>query len=362
MEYEVGNPNYLWLLSAALIGLVLALYAILVRRRAALLFATAQSLPQLFTVRSHWPSAILLAGCLALLAVSLMDIRIGKSLREVPQKGIEVVFLLDVSRSMLAEDATPNRLARAKQQIKDMLDEMTGDRVGLVVFAGESRQIVPLTSHYEDFKQALDAVGPNAVRRGGSRLGDALTAAANAFISKTNDHKVIVVFTDGEDQESQPSEIAKKLRDEKQTRIFTVGLGDMDQGAKIPDTQSGREDFVQYQGQPVWSKMNGEVLSQIATETGGAYIPAGTKRVNMSDVYHRFIADVEQTEFSTAKINAYIPRFRWFALPALGLLVLEVLISTRKVETACAMRPAPSKIDQGNEPLSLKGSATNHAA
>ncbi len=206
---------------------------------------------------------------------------------------------------------------------------MAGDRVGLLVFAGETRQSVPLTSHYEDFKQTLDSVGPHSVRRGGSRLGDAITAAANSFISKTNEHKAIVIFTDGEDQESNPVQIAKQLYEDQGIRIFTVGLGDMDQGARIPDDEKGGRDYLQYEGQQVWSKMNGQILSQIATETNGAYIPAGTKRVNMADVYRGYIANVEQQEFETAKINAYIARFQWFAVPALALLLLEVWLSTR---------------------------------
>ena len=269
---------------------------------------------------------------MTLMTIALMDIRWGKTWREVPQKGIEVMFVLDVSRSMLAEDASPNRLSRAKQQIKDMVDEMAGDRVGLVVFAGDTRQSVPLTSHYEDFKQTLIPSDRTRCERGGSRLGDAIAAAANGFIDKTNDHKAIVVFTDGEDQESQPVEIAKKLYAEKGIRIFTVGLGDMDQGARIPDTESRRGGFIQHDGQQVWSKMNGQILSQIATETNGAYIPAGTKRVNMADVYHGYVANVEQTEFETAKINAYVARFQWFAVPALALLLLEVFLSTRRYQ------------------------------
>ena len=111
-----------------------------------------------------------------------------------------MVFALDVSRSMLAEDVTPNRLDRAKQQISDMVDEMAGDRVGLVVFAGNAKQVLPLTSHYEDFKQILADVGPHSVTRGGSRLGDAIQVADDCFMNKTNEHKTIVLFTDGEDQ------------------------------------------------------------------------------------------------------------------------------------------------------------------
>ncbi len=336
MDIQIGNPNSIWLLAIVATGLVLTGIAIVARRRAAQKFASAKTRRQLMPPGSpsrHWISAILITASLALLAVALMDIRWGKTWREVPQKGIEVMFVLDVSRSMLAEDASPNRLDRAKQQIKDMVDEMAGDRVGLVVFAGETRQQVPLTSHYEDFKQTLDSVGPHSVRRGGSRLGDALTAAANGFISKTNEHKAIMIFTDGEDQESEPVEVAKKLYAEKGIRMFPVGLGDMDQGARIPDTESRSGGFMQHDGQQVWSKMNGRILSQIATETNGAYVPAGTKRVNMSDVYHGYIADVEQTEFETAKINAYIARFQWFAVPALALLLLEVFWSTGNLKS-----------------------------
>ena len=274
------------------------------------------------------------------MVLALMDIRWGKTWQEVPQKGIEVMFALDVSRSMLAEDVAPNRLARAKQQIGDMVDEMAGDRIGLVAFAGETRQSVPLTTHYDDFKQVLETVGPQTVRRGGSRLASAIEAAADGFIDKTNDHKAIVIFTDGEDQESEPVELARKLFEEKGIRIFTVGLGNMDQGSRIPDSESRSGDYLEYEGQQVWSKMNGEILKEIATVTKGAYVPAGTKRVNMADVYHGYVANVEQTEFETAKINTYIPRFQWFAVPALVLLLLEIFWSTRVAKQTTSHRLA----------------------
>ncbi len=336
MDIQIGSPQKFWLLACVAVCLLLTAMAMVSRRRAALQFATSRMRQQLMPGGSqwrHWVSAVLLAICLSLLTMALLDIRWVKTWREVPQRGLEIMFVLDVSRSMMAEDATPNRLSRAKQQIKDMLDEMAGDRAGLVIFAGETRQSVPMTSHYEDFKQVLDSVGPTSMRRGGSRLGDAIAAAANGFLSKTNDHRTMIVFTDGEDQESKPVEIAKTLHAEHGIRIFTVGLGDMDQGARIPDDQS-RRNYVQYEGQQVWSKMNGQILKQIATETDAAYIPAGTKRVNMSDVYHRYVANIDKQEFETAKINAYTARYQWFAAPALVALVLEILISTRPAKRA----------------------------
>jgi Ca-activated chloride channel family protein len=361
MDIQIGNAGSLWLMDVVAIALVLTGYAVIARRRAALRFATARLRKQILpagTTSRHSMSAILTAASMTLLCVAMMDIRWGKAWREVPQKGIEVMFLLDVSRSMLAEDATPNRLSRARQMIKDMVDEMAGDRVGLVVFAGETRQSVPLTSHYEDFKQTLDSVGPHSVRVGGSRLGDAIEAAANGFISKTNDHKAIVLFTDGEDQESKPTEIAKQIHNEKGIRIFTVGLGDIELGARIPETEGRRGGFVQYEGQQVWSKMNGQILSQIATDTDGAYIPAGTRRVNMADVYHGYVANVEQTEFETAKINTYIARYQWFAAPALALLLLDVWMSTRSTR---ARKTNGTQILSKTKTDVEKGSGTNSA-
>lgn len=343
MDIQIGAPTNIWMLAIVAVGLIIVGYAVIARRRAALKFATSRLRSQILppgTRSRHWVSAILIAASLSLLCLAMVDIRWGKTWREVPQKGIEVMFVLDVSRSMLAEDVTPNRLSRAKQQIKDMVDEMAGDRIGLIVFAGDTRQSVPLTSHYEDFQQTLDTVGPHTVRVGGSRLGDALKAAANGFISKTNDHKAIVVFTDGEDQESKPDEVARQLHADHGIRIFTVGLGDMSQGARIPETEDHRGGFVQYDGQQVWSKMNGQILSQIATDTDGAYIPAGTRNVNMAEIYHGYVANVEQTEFETAKINAYVARYQWFAAPALMLLLLEVWISTRATKTQMAIPKA----------------------
>lgn len=365
MDIHFGNPNSLYLLAVVAIGLLTAVVAGVARRRAANRFATADLRKRLFpaaTATGHWMSAILMSACLALLAIACADIRWGKTWREAPQKGIEVMFVLDVSRSMLAEDVSPNRLTRAKQQIKDIVDELAGDRIGLISFAGTTRQSVPLTSHYEDFKQTLDSVGPHSVRSGGSRLGDAISAAADAFISKTHQHKAIVIFTDGEDQESQPVEIAKQLHDEQGIRVFTIGLGDTDQGARIPEMDPRRGTptggFVQHNGQQVWSKMNGTVLRQVAEASDGAYIPAGTRRVNMADVYHRFIANVPQTEFETARINAYVARYQWFAAPALFLLLLEIGLSTRgpRGETA---RRAPTSTSSVVSPATAKATVNS---
>lgn len=330
-DIQIGNPTqleWLWLVAICLGAVVFAAVA---QRRARALYATSnlirRALPPTQRFRRA-TGATLVTGAMVLMVLALIDVRWGKVWRDVPQKGIEVMFVLDVSRSMLADDAAPNRLERAKQQIKDTVDEMAGDRVGLVVFAGDVRQQIPLTTHYDDFKQRLDEVGPHNVRRGGSDLANAIDAASHAFLTKSNAHKAMVIFTDGTEQTSEPLAAARKAHDESGVRIFTVGLGDFDKGSRIPVETRDHAAYLEHDGQLVWSKLNGEVLKQVATETDGAYVPAGTKQVNMADVYHNYIAGVEQTEFETAKINQYEARYQWFLVPALVLLLAEIALTT----------------------------------
>jgi len=328
-HFQIGQPSqwhWLWVVAACLL---VSLYEIVERRRAAGLFATPWSLAQRL-VQNSWLRELWLTGmvvtAMALMVVGLVDIRWGQVWREIPQKGIEVIFVLDVSRSMLAEDVTPSRLERAKQQISDVLDEMRGDRAGLVLFAGDVRQHIPLTNHYEDFRQRLQDVGPHDIPRGGSRLGDAIRVASQSFLTKTLDHKAIVIFSDGEDMESEPIAAARAAKNDDGIRIFTIGLGDELRGARVPGRKQGT--YLVHQGEPVWTKLNREVLVKVAEEAGGAYVPAGTKQVDMSQVYHRYIASVDRGEFTTARISRYEARYQWFLAPAMILLVLEVWLRT----------------------------------
>lgn len=329
MDIQFGSLSSLNLLWIVVLSLAAMVTALVLKQRSAKKFATPNLLARLLPeggLKRSLVRIFLVTGAMLALVGALIDIRWGRSWRDVPQKGIEVVFALDISRSMLAEDTSPSRLDRAKQQILDMLDVMDGDRAGLVVFAGRAKQQIPLTSNYHDFKLMLEEVGPHCLERGGSRLGDAIRVARSSFLDESDDHKAIVVITDGEDHESEPIEAAKQAFTEQGIRTFTVGLGDINQGSRIPiRLASNRQSYLQHNGQEIWSRMDGEVLKQIALEGDGAYIPAGTKQVDMADVYRGYVSSVEQTEFETARINSYIPRFQWFVGFALAFIVLDTL-------------------------------------
>ncbi len=353
MDLQIGNASNIFLAGFSFITVLLSIGCMYLRHRTVSQFAAQQFGRPLVAIPNQLRrlvAMVLVGFSIAFLALALMDIRWGKTTRQVPQKGIEVMFALDVSRSMLATDASPNRLDRAKQQITDMMSQMVGDRVGLVVFGGEAKQSVPLTSHYEDFKQTLETVGPHSISKGGSKLGTAIETAADGFLKETGDHKAIVLFTDGEDQESQPVELAKDLFQETGIRVFTVGLGDFEQGSRIPTSDDRRDQFLTHRGEQVWSKLNGTVLQAIATETNGAYIPAGTKQVDMAEVYHSYIANVEQAEFETAEIDAYTPRYQWFAGVAFVLLILEVWVTT--------LRRDPARPHKSNSPRNVQTSSS----
>ena len=332
MDLQIGNPNAIYWMIVPLLLLVFAIVDEQRRTRMLRRFAERPLLNRLARYRPYyWLIQNLACLGLVFLVLAMMDIRWGKTTREVPQKGIEVMFVLDVSRSMLADDVSPNRLSRAKQQIRDMVEVMAGDRVGLVAFAGTAKQMVPLTNHYDDFLNTLDQVTTDSVAEGGSRLGIALDTASEGFLNKTNGHRTIVVLTDGEDQESDPQGVAKRLAEEKQARVFTIGLGDLRSGAKVPVREEDGGGFVRFEGETVWSKLDGATLQAVADLTGGAYIPAGTKQVNMSDVYHGYVANIAKTEFESVVVSAYTPRYHLFAVPGLICLILEFWLGTARV-------------------------------
>ncbi len=324
-EIVWNNPDYFPAMWVGAAVAVVALGAGLWRRRALRRFAAERLLPSLAgpgrTARGMIAAVLLTAATLAV-ALGLADPRWGKKPTEVRQRGIDIVFALDVSRSMQARDATPYRLARASQYITDMLDELGGDRVALVCFGGSARQIVPLTTNYSDVKMALQEVGPHTVTRGGSSLADALDTAAASFVDETADHKAIVLLTDGEDHGSDPADVAREILRDTGIRVFTVGLGDPN-GSTIP---TGKGRVLTYNGQPVVSKMQGKTLEDIALAGGGAYIPAGVKTVDMPAVYRQHIGVIPQREYRKAMLDRYIPRYQWLIGPAVALLLAEMLL------------------------------------
>lgn len=349
MTLTFDNPTgILWLVAAAAVA-ALGIGAALWRRRAAARFADSALLPRiapgLSLSRGVWRAA-LLGGAASCLAVALMDPRAAEQTEELTRRGADVMFVVDVSRSMLAEDATPNRLERARTFISDAIDAMGGDRAGLIDFAGVAAVRAPLTLNYDALKSAVDGLEPKDSRRGGSMLGDAIRLAAESFPTDDAGH-AIVILSDGEDMGSDPMDAAREAA-ERGIRIITVGIGDPREGARIPVGDGPARRFLVHEGEEVWSRMDAATLRDVADATGGLYVPAGTAQVELGEILARSLGDLERTEGDSSVAKTAAPLFQWPAGLALALLVIESMISARarraraaSISTPGAM-PSPS--------------------
>ncbi|HLA85442.1 MAG TPA: VWA domain-containing protein [Thermoguttaceae bacterium] len=327
MHWEHPNILFaLWLLPAVAWLLVWAQRR---RRAAAARFAEPamrdRIMPALAGPRP-WIKGALLVVALGLLIVAAAGPRFGAYDQQVTQRGADVFILLDVSRSMTAEDVAPNRLERAKSDIRDLLDRVTGDRVGLIVFAGKPELAVPLTIDRGFFEMVLDEVDTTSAPRGGTLIGDAIRKAIDAMPERGDRDQAIVLITDGEDQESLPLEAARNAA-ERDIKIFTVALGDSTEGARIPIRDAaGQRTYLKYAGSEHWSKVDEELLEQIALATGGDYIPAGTKAYDLGQVYENRLAQLDHGEYQAAKQRRYHERFQWFLSLGLVLLLAEMAL------------------------------------
>ncbi len=328
-----------------LIWLVPALTALYVygfgRKRKAMAAFMALDLVSQLTPRAsrgrQWLKAICLTGAAACLITALMQPQWGKHWQDVTRRGRDMMILLDVSRSMLVEDIAPNRLERAKSDIKDLvqiLHREGGHRLGLVAFAGRASLQCPLTLDYAFFLQKLNAVGPHTAGRGGTLIGDAIRQALHGFGTLAHNYKDIILITDGDDHESFPLEAAQAAA-EQQISIYTIGIGDPDTGSRIPvQNAQGEHTYVRYDGQDVQSRMQENLLLQIAERTGGAYVPAGTRAIELDRIYADYIAPKARRHLDTAARERYVHRFQWFILAGLLLLGIDICLPEGKTVRA----------------------------
>jgi len=307
----------------------LVLYAHRKRQAAALQFvddAMVKRLMPAFTAARAWTKAVLLMIAVGLFVVAVARPRFGVYFEEVTARGVDLFVVLDVSRSMLAEDVKPNRLERAKSDIRDLLTRLEGDRVGLIVFAGAPVMQVPLTTDQGFFKMMLADIDSNSAPRGGTLIGDAIRKALESMEARADRDQAVVLITDGGDQDSFPQEAAQQAA-ERNVRIITVGLGDVSEGARIPSRNAdGGLSFVQHDGQEVWSKMDGDLLEDIATTTQGAYVPAQTLSYDLGKIYDDQLARLTRGDIRSDKRKRFREQYQWFAGLGLILLLVEMMI------------------------------------
>ncbi len=315
-------------------------------------------IPPLGGPRSWWRAIVLLVG-LASLAIAAAGPRFGVTFEQAHQRGADLLVVLDVSKSMLSEDVAPNRLERAKSDIRDLVERVVGHRLGLVVFAGKAVLACPLTTDRGFFRDALARVDSTSSPRGGTAIGDGIRMALQSLPTERDRDQALVVITDGEDHDSFPLDAAK-LAAERGVRIFTVGLGDPGEGARVPLAgDDGSRTFLKHDGAEVWSKMQEPLLTELATTTGGAYVPARTSAYDLGAIYEKHLAQLAAGDIQSEKRKRLTPRFQLFVALGLLLLLIERLITParRKSERSAPLAAVTSALLVALAAFALGGAA-----
>lgn len=274
--------------------------------------------------------ALILCG-LASIFIALAGPRWGHDWQEIKGKGIDILFALDTSKSMLAEDVRPSRLERARWAILDLLEKLEGDRVGLIAFAGEAFLECPLTLDYDAFRQSLEAVDPDTIALGGTDLSAAIREAESIFL-KNDNRKILVLITDGEDLKREGVQRARAAGRNGVT-IYTVGVGST-YGDLIPIRQSDKTlDFLRDdKGNVVKTRLDEQTLGAIAQATDGFYVPLGATGEGLDQVYKTGLSRISKEDTRSQRKKIAIPRFQWPLSLAITLLFIEPLIGTRRLE------------------------------
>lgn len=261
----------------------------------------------------------LIVAVVLLSTIALMNLRMGSGTEKTTRKGLDIVIALDVSKSMLAQDVSPNRLDRAKTFIQQTLRKVSDDRVGLVVFAGKSYLQSPITSDFNAVNMLLESVSPDMIPTQGTVLGEAIEMSRKAFNSEFNKYKVILLVTDGEDHDEHAISMAEKAAKEGVV-IYTIGVGSTE-GAQIIDPQT-MQVKTDESGNIVVSKLNEEILKKIATAAEGKYFNLYNAPKVAEDVVSN-INSLEKRNQGTVVFAEYQSYYQWFLLAAIIFLILE---------------------------------------
>jgi Ca-activated chloride channel family protein len=303
------------------------------RQRAALAhFASshlhAQLTASFSAAKRNWKRGLFVAaaGCLF---VALARPQAGFRWEEVKRRGIEVIFAVDTSRSMLTPDVKPDRLTRAKLAVDDFVSHLNGDGIGLIAFAGNAFLQCPITIDYDAFHESLQALDTTIIARGGTDIASAIREAQAALQNRPNTDKILVLLTDGEDLEGNDLAAAKAAAKDG-LKIYTVGVGTAN-GDLIPIPAEQGGGFVKDEaGQFVKSHLDEAGLKAIAEATGGLYAPLGAQGQGLETIYQQALAPLAKHDLASRRQKVYTERFQWPLAASLALLVASMLFGTRR--------------------------------
>jgi len=327
-----GAPNWLWTL--AILPLLVLLYAQAERRSAIKLreFVSPRLLPQLAGNVDRVRRAIRFAFVLLALALAIGALakpRWGYTYEDVKRRGLDLLFAVDTSRSMLSNDVAPNRLERVKLAAQDLITDLQGDRVGLIAFAGRAFLQAPLTIDYDAAVESINDLDTKTIPEGGTNIGEAIALATQTFGKSAMGNRALIIFTDGEELSGDAVNEAKKAADAG-VKIFTIGVGTA-QGSLIPVEGKGEGGFVKdAKGQVVKSKLDENRLREIAQATGGMYLHLESGPQTMRQLYTEGLSKLKTAEIDARLSSRPIERYEWPLAGAIVALIASLFINDRK--------------------------------
>lgn len=284
-----------------------------------------------FSLRREYLKIILFSISLLLVFCAFARPQMGFQWKEIKRKGLDIIFAIDTSKSMLAQDMSPNRLERTKMSLDYILKDLQGNRLALIAFSGDAFLQCPLTLDYDGFRVALSDLDADSISRGGTSISGAIMEAVKSYESGQKKYKVMVLISDGEDLEGDALKAAYIAKDEN-IRIFCIGVGSKG-GSLLPITDTrGNKAYIEDQnGQRVISHLNEKLLKEIAFITGGAYSHSAGTDFGLSALYEDKISLMDKKEIKSKMGKQHNERFQVPLILAIILLVIESFISNRRL-------------------------------
>ena len=277
-----------------------------------------------YTVSKAWVRLVLFSLAFFFFVIGLSRPQIGAKLKEHETKGAEIMIVLDVSNSMLAEDYSPNRLDRAKLAISRLVDKLRDDRIGLIVFAGNSFVQLPITTDYVSAKMFLSSISTESVPVQGTAIGDAINTAMRSFSAQSEKSRAVIVITDGENHEDDPVTAAKQAA-EMGARVFAIGVGSPE-GKPIPMNGELLKDK---DGEIVVTRLDEKVLQDVAAAGNGVYVRAGNNEFGLNPIIED-IRKMDDERYNSIVFEEYDEQFMYFLAIALFFFVVEMLVGDRR--------------------------------
>lgn len=332
--FRLDEKIWFWTLLIIPVLVVLFIVLQLWKKKAQKKFADVQLLKRLSPNQSLFKSILkLVVLCLAFLCFSLalVNPKIGTKLETVRSQGVDIVFAVDVSKSMLAEDIAPNRIEKSKQLVNQIINSLGSDRIGIIAYAGKAFPQLPITTDYAASRMFLQNMNTDMMTSQGTAIREAIELAKTYFDDDEQNNRVLVIISDGEDHEGDAASIAEEANEEG-IRIFTIGVGNT-KGGPIPIKRNGIT--LNYKkdknNETVITKLNEETLKEIANEANGVYIN-GSNTAEVVDTVKELLDKMDKKEFESKQIADFKDQFQWFLGFGILFLFIDIFLLERKTE------------------------------